>query len=300
MSSKIAPVFREALKTRKANPLHLDLKSLNVAIVGGTGGLGQAISRFMAARGANVWVVGQTFRDQDTANINFIKADLGLMSEAQRVAKALPAEDLDMCIFTTGIFAASKRQVTDEGIERDLAVSFLSRLVISRDIGNRLGKNRTGSTLKPRMFIMGFPGSGELGKTEDLNQEKAYSMMTAHMNTVAGNEMLVLDAVKRFPDIRTFGLNPGLIKTGIRNNLFGEGTFTSSIIEGLISLFTPTPETYARKITALLVSSELDDQNGTMYGQDGADKAASKGMTDEVVNKFLTASEELLAAKTGK
>ena len=300
MSSKITPVFREALKTRKANPLNLDLKNLNVAVVGGTGGLGQAISRFMAARGANIWVIGQTFRDQDTANINFIKADLSLMSEAERVAKTLPAEDLDMCIFTTGIFAAPKRQVTDEGIERDLAVSFLSRLVISRDIGTRLGKNRTGSTLKPRMFIMGFPGSGELGKTEDLNQEKAYSVFGAHMNTVAGNEMLVLDAVKRFPEVRTFGLNPGLIKTSIRNNLFGENTFFSSTAEFLISLFTPTAETYAKNITALLVSSELEEQNGTMYGQNGADKAASKGMTEEVVTRFLTASEELLALKTGK
>src|ERR1700737_4034339 len=46
----------------------------------------------------------------------FIKADLSLMSEAQRVARALPAETLDRVIFTNGIFAAPKRQETAEGI----------------------------------------------------------------------------------------------------------------------------------------------------------------------------------------
>ena len=291
-------MFSQVLRSRKINPLSLDLNGLNVAIVGGTGGLGQAISKFMASRGANIWVVGQTFRDQGIPRINFIKADLSLMSEAKRVTEALPVTDIDMCIFTTGIFAAPKREVTEEDIERDMAVSYLSRFVISREIGNALGKNRAGSTLKPRMFIMGYPGTGELGKSEDLNAEKAYSAMVTHMNTVAGNEMLVLDAVKRFPNLRTYGLNPGLIKTNIRNNFLGEGSLASSIVEFLISLTTPTPETYAQNLTSLLVSSELEDKNGAMFDQKGNDKNASSGMNEQVVSKFLKASQELIESKT--
>lgn len=31
------------------------------------------------------------------------------------------------------------------------------------------------------------------------------------MNTVAGDEMLVLDAARRFPQVNVFGLNPKLI-----------------------------------------------------------------------------------------
>lgn len=44
------------------------------------------------------------------------------MSEAQRAAKLLPTEMLDLLIFTAGIFAGSKREETLEGIERDMAV----------------------------------------------------------------------------------------------------------------------------------------------------------------------------------
>ncbi len=39
--------------------------------------------------------------------------------------------------------------------------------------------------------------------------------MKVHINTVAGNEVLVLDATGRYPQFGAFGLNPGLIKTNI-------------------------------------------------------------------------------------
>ena len=194
---------------RRVDTASFDLKEMKVAIVGGTGGIGRAFSRFMASRGASVVVVGQTFRDSDVPGIEFIKADLSLMREAQRVAALFPAEDLDLLVFTTGIMAGPKREETTEGIERDIAVSYLSRLVIVREIGPRLGKNRPAAPMKPRVFIMGFPGTGQAGKLDDLNAEKSYGRWAVQMTTVAGNEMLVLDAAKRYPNATFFGLNPG-------------------------------------------------------------------------------------------
>jgi len=77
---------------RRVDSARLDLKGTKVVIVGGTGGIGRALSRFMASRGASVVVVGQTFRDSGVPGIEFIKADLSLLQEAQRVAAQLPAE----------------------------------------------------------------------------------------------------------------------------------------------------------------------------------------------------------------
>jgi NAD(P)-dependent dehydrogenase (short-subunit alcohol dehydrogenase family) len=108
---------------RHVDAASLDLKGMKIVIVGGTGGIGRALSRFMASRGASLVVVGQTFRDSGVPGVEFIKADLSLMHEAQRVAAQLPAETADLVIFTTGIFAAPKRQETAEGLERDMAVS---------------------------------------------------------------------------------------------------------------------------------------------------------------------------------
>ena len=81
--------------------------------------------------------------------------------------------------------------------------------------------------MKPRVFIMGYPGTGQAGTLDDLNAEKSYRAMPVHMNTVAGNEMLVLDAPTRYPNATFFGLNPGLIKTNIRDNFLGKDTLKS-------------------------------------------------------------------------
>lgn len=64
--------FKWTKKTLNGN----SLVGLNVIVIGGTNGLGQGISRELASKGANVTVVGRTFRDQSIKNLTFIKADL--------------------------------------------------------------------------------------------------------------------------------------------------------------------------------------------------------------------------------
>lgn len=78
-----------------------DISGYNIAVFGGTGGIGRALSKKLALHGENVSVVGQTFRDEGVERLNFMRADLSLMHEAERVARELPAEHLDMVIFTT-------------------------------------------------------------------------------------------------------------------------------------------------------------------------------------------------------
>jgi NAD(P)-dependent dehydrogenase (short-subunit alcohol dehydrogenase family) len=287
-----------SLTWRHVDAENLDLNGMRVAVVGGTGGIGQALSRLLASRGARVLVVGQTFRDAGTQGIEFLQADLSLMSEALRVARLLPAESLDLLIFTTGIFAASQRQETAESIERDLAVSYLNRMVILRNVGPKLGTDRPKTKSKPRVVVVGYPGTGQIGTFDDLNAERSYKAMSAHMNTVAGNEMLVLDAVQRYPHLDVFGLNPGLIKTSIRDNFFGKGSLKSRIAEGLIGLLTPTAETYAKRIVPLLVAPEIEDRSGAMFNSKGQAILPSAGMTEAHISQFMIASETLVA-RTG-
>jgi NAD(P)-dependent dehydrogenase (short-subunit alcohol dehydrogenase family) len=280
---------------RRVDPSDLHLEGMKVAIVGGTAGLGRALSRLMASRGARIVIVGQTFRDVDVPGVEFIQADLSLMREAKRVGQALPAETLDTVVFTTGIFAAPKREETPEGLERDLAVSYLSRLVILREIAARLGKNRKALS-KPRVFVMGFPGTGQAGNLDDLNAEKSYSAFPVHMNTVAGNEALVLDAAKRYPQATFFGLNPGLHKTDIRKNFWGN-SLKSRLMEWMIGLLTAGPEKYAERIVPLIVSPDLEARSGAMFDQKGNPILPSPKLTDASYVRALIANSEALVAR---
>jgi NAD(P)-dependent dehydrogenase (short-subunit alcohol dehydrogenase family) len=104
----------------------LDLSSRRLVVVGGTNGLGRAIAQQALARGAEVTVVGRTFRDDPAARLTFVAADLSSMREAIRVGRELPAESFDLVLFTTGIIAAKTREETPEHVERDMAISYLS------------------------------------------------------------------------------------------------------------------------------------------------------------------------------
>jgi NAD(P)-dependent dehydrogenase (short-subunit alcohol dehydrogenase family) len=266
-----------------------DLHGKNVAVIGGTGGLGRAIARLLASRGASVIVVGQTFRDAGVPNIEFRAADLSLMREAKRVAQALPAEDLDLLLLTTGIVAAPKREETAEGIERDTAVSYLNRVVIIREIAPRLRKGA-------RVFSMAYPGGGNEGKLGDLNAEKSYEPWPVHLNTVAGNEMLVLDSARRYPHVGIYGLNPGLVKTSIRNNLLGEGSLKSLVAETLIGLFTPSPDRYAQTIAPVFFAPELETHSGAMFDNKGFAIEPTPKLRDRAyVDAFMAESEALLS-----
>jgi NAD(P)-dependent dehydrogenase (short-subunit alcohol dehydrogenase family) len=272
----------------------VDLTGKRALVVGGTNGLGQAIAREIANKGGRVTVVGRTFRDRGTA-IDFVEADLSRMREAQRLGRELDAE-LDLVLMTSGIFAAPKREVTNEGLERDMAVSYLNRLAMLRELAPRLPKKKP----RPRVFLMGFPGTGQAGSNlDDLNAERAYKSMDVHMNTVAGNEALVLDGATRYPDVGFFGLNPGLIKTGIRANALGEGSFKHRAVELLIGWFTMSPEKYGARTVPLLFAPELESRTAVMFNQKGVPILPTETLTPDRVAKLIDASAALVDRALG-
>jgi NAD(P)-dependent dehydrogenase (short-subunit alcohol dehydrogenase family) len=293
--SRFSGVPNKNLTWKPVPPESLDLSGKRVVVVGGTGGIGRALSRLMAARGAQVTIVGRTFREVDTPGIRFMKADLDLMSEAQRIGRELPAEELDLVVFTTGIMPGPERTETAEGLERDLAVSYLNRLAMLREIGPRLGKNRTNPLSKPRVFVMGMPGTNAQGNMEDLNSEKTFSQMPAHMNTVAGNEALVLYGARQYPDINVYGLNPGLIKSNIRSNMSGgQDSIRHRITEGIIGMLTMSAATYARRIVPLLFSTDIESASGAFFNQKAIAILPSENMTPSYVDEYMEASDKLL------
>jgi len=294
ISYKAAP---DPSVTLRLDPI--DLSATKLVIIGGTNGLGRAIAQQALARGAEVTVVGRTFRDHPAPRLTFVAADLSSMSEATRVGRELPVESVDVVLFTTGIIAAKTREETPEHVERDLAISYLNRLAILRGLSPRLGTARAAGAPRPRVFVMGSPGVGALGDPSDLNSEQHYRPLVAHANTVAGNEILVLGAPDRFPGPAFFGLGPYLIKTGIRSNFLGDGSITHKLFETAVGVFMQSPETYAKRIVPLLFTPELEGRTGLMFGHKAHPVRPTQGLDRAYVDRYLTASETLLRRALG-
>jgi len=268
---------------------------MKVAVIGGTGGLGRSISRFLAAHSADVLVVGQTFRDEGVKGIDFLKADLSSLKEMKRIGASLPAEGLDAIIFTTGIITTPERQVTVDGIERDLATSFISRYVILESVADRLGKGRSDPSRRPRVFIYGFPGTNAAADLEDLNSEKKYKPWDSHMYTVAGNEALVLSESKKYPHLGIFGVNPGLIATNIRSNVFGSAnSYKFRIMEWFIRKTCISSDDYATKITPILFSPDLETKSGIHINNKGFPILPSTDMSPEKVDQVMEATRSVM------
>jgi NAD(P)-dependent dehydrogenase (short-subunit alcohol dehydrogenase family) len=273
----------------------LDLSSKRLLVIGGTNGLGRAIAGLAMARGADVTVVGRTLREFPQGQPKFVRADLSLMADALRLGEDLAVEDIDVALFTTGIIAATTREQTAEGIERDMAVSFLNRVAILKGISGRLGIARPAGAPQPRVFVMGSPGSGQLGNPDDLNSELRYKAMGAHANTIAGNEALALGANGMFPGPAYFGLGPGLIKTGIRENWMGRhGGLGYRLFEGAVGLFLQSPDQYARRVVPLLFTPELNGRSGILFNRKARPTSPSKGFDAAYVARVMSATNQLL------
>lgn len=101
-----------AFKWTKTAVDSLDLAGKKIAVIGGTDGLGRAVARLAAQKGAEVTVIGRTDRDPGVQNITFAPADLSLMRNAKKLGEsAALSPQLDVLLFTNGIIAATKREV---------------------------------------------------------------------------------------------------------------------------------------------------------------------------------------------
>jgi hypothetical protein len=164
----------------------------------------------------------------------------------------------------------------------------------------RLGTDRATIAAKPRVFIMGFPGANQTGSVDDFNSENRYDFLTAHMNTVIGNESLVLDARSRYPRVNFFGLNPGLIRTNIRAAVLGQGTFGQKIAETIIGFLFPRVEGYARALAPLLLSPEIETHSGAMFNRNGDAIHASANLeSTPLLPRIIGKSEELAQRALG-
>jgi NAD(P)-dependent dehydrogenase (short-subunit alcohol dehydrogenase family) len=277
----------------------LDLSSAKMVIIGGTNGLGRAIARQALARGAEVTVIGRTFREDPRPRLKFVAADLSSMRDSVALGRELSVESLDLVLFTTGIIAAKAREETTEHVERDVAVSYLNRLAILQGLSARLGSERTGPVPRPRIFVMGSPGTGAVGNPDDLNSERSYRNMDAHANTIAGNESLVLGANLRFPGPAFFGLAPFLVRTDIRSNMLGDGSVAHKVVEAIVGTFMQSADTYAKRMVPLLFAPELEGRSGLMFGHKAQPILPTQGLDSVYVDRYLSASEDLLKRVLG-
>ena len=195
------------------------------------------------------------------------------MKNAVTLVDEVDVSALDVIVFTNGIITSSQRAATPENLELDLAVSYLSRVAITSRLRSKgFGTGKRGHPERlPRVFVMGYPGGNIEATLDDFNSERSYGLVSAHMNTVVGNEALVTHLGRDLAGLaNVYGLNPGIIRTEIRDRALGKNSWSSWAVEAIAGTFFPSAEQYAENVLVhALAAPELEDRPNTLIDSKG-------------------------------
>lgn len=194
-------------------------------VTGATSGIGLPTTRALAERGDTVIIVSRNpdrcarvaaeLRAQTgNPNVEFIAADLSLMSEVRRAAREFRErqDHLNLLINNAGISPA-KRRVTAEGYEQTFALNHLGHFLLTSLLLDLL---QAGAPARVINVSSGIYRQGRLD-FDDLHMKRKFSAMKVYANSKLANIVFTLEFARRMAGrhVTVNAMTPGLTKTNI-------------------------------------------------------------------------------------
>jgi NAD(P)-dependent dehydrogenase (short-subunit alcohol dehydrogenase family) len=249
----------------------MEISGKTAIVTGGTDGIGAATALELKRRGAQVWIIGRSrekgervvteaARSEGAGSLHFIQADLSLMRTASSVVEKLQPilTRVDILVHCVGILIAHKEH-TPEGIEKDFAVGYLSRFVMTRALVER-------KLLGPGALLLNVAASGpripRMARMEfdDLATVEARYGMQSHGQAQMANDLFSLGAAERW-GLSVIGYGPGSVDTGIRREL---PRLLVALLKPLFAFSTRKPAAVGRQL-AELIERQAPPQGATWF-----------------------------------
>lgn len=252
----------------------MDLNDKTVLVTGANSGLGKAVARALAARGARVLMVARDLERGEQARaelaaatgndrLELLIADLKSQAEVRRLAREVTehAPVLDRLVNNAGT-AFPKRCLTEDGIECTLAVNHLAPFILTNLLLEPLK-----AAPAARIVNVGtrINYSMELG---DLNWEgRSFRMMRAYVESKLGMLHFTRELARR---IRESGVTvncvfPGVFKSNLGGTDGAQGLFWKTV-SLLVGWALDQPDKAAERVMYLLESPEVADVSGEYFG----------------------------------
>ncbi|MEM1348671.1 MAG: SDR family NAD(P)-dependent oxidoreductase [Myxococcota bacterium] len=230
-------------------------------VSGATSGIGSAVASALAAQGFEVVGVGRSPEkakqvESVSSNIHLFAQDISSMRAARGVAlRANARGPFSLIVHCVGTLNPQSSQ-THEGIDSNIATSWLSRVQLHRNL-DRTQDARTVNVAAAESANMPNSLVRRLTTVESLG-----SGMMAHGAAQLGNDLWVAHLARRGESI--WGYGPGAVHTAIRREL------PALLTRPLKLLFwseTRRPEDAALDIVRLLLDDDLEPSG--FAGRDG-------------------------------
>jgi len=261
-------------------------------VTGGTDGIGKSIARRLAARGLGVIIVGSNFekgeaaeralrRDSGNDNVRFLQADLSLMRNVDALAAQVWAllPRLNYLVHSAGI-VRGRRVLTEEGIESNFAVSYLSRFALTRLLLPCLS-SPNGTVGAARILVIGGAKRDGVIHYDDINLAWKFSTLAAVAQFCEANDLFVVEQSRRLaaadigPCITITTLKVGVVRTNIRKQF---PMWMKIAVKLLLDPFLAvSADVIAASAEGLLLGPEFEGKSGAMFTQIKRMKATPPG-----------------------
>ncbi|MBK5929543.1 SDR family NAD(P)-dependent oxidoreductase [Halochromatium salexigens] len=252
----------------------MDLAEKTALVTGANSGLGKAVSRALAARGARVLMVVRDPRRGEAAraeleaatgntHLELLLADLKSQAQVRKLAAEVRerAPTLDFLVNNAGT-AFPKYCLTEDGIECTLAVNHLAPFLLTNLLFDQL------KAAAPARIVNVGTRINEAMELGDLNWEgRPFRMMRAYVESKLGMLHFTREFAKR---IKGSGVTincvfPGVFKSNLGGTDGAQGLFWQSV-SLLVGWALAQPEQAAERVMYLLESPEVAEISGEYFG----------------------------------
>jgi NAD(P)-dependent dehydrogenase (short-subunit alcohol dehydrogenase family) len=276
---------------------------LTILITGATSGIGLEAAVAFARQGNRVVLVGRNQRKINSA-VDEVKrragvaaapdswfCDFGSQLQIRKLASEVLAKynRLDVLMNNAGL-AMRRREVTEDGIERDFAVNHLGPFLLTNLLLDLLVRSAPARVVNVAS-IEHYDATMDL---EDLGFERGgWGMAKAYRRSKLGNVLFTRALAKRLEGkgVTVNAVHPGAVATGIWDCAPGWMQPMIWLAKKLIMI---TPEKAAKSIVQLGSSAEVEGKTGLYFNQLELKQPSKLALDDELAERLWAESARLV------
>jgi NAD(P)-dependent dehydrogenase (short-subunit alcohol dehydrogenase family) len=245
-------------------------------VTGGTDGIGRAVALELARGGDRVLFVGrdegrgaevlrELRRLRPDREHAFLRADLSLLSEAQRVCAEIErrVQHLDAAVYCAGILSLIP-EWTEEGLERSFVLNYLSRYSMVRRLLPLMERAENGRVV----LVANASKYPDTLDFDDLQYRRGKPGIAVAGRTQFANDLLTTELSERLrgSSIEVTCVFPGRVNTSVMRNARGFPRPLHALLSFVHRWTTLSPEQAARTPVFLARAPEARGTSGRFYG----------------------------------
>jgi NAD(P)-dependent dehydrogenase (short-subunit alcohol dehydrogenase family) len=260
-----------------------EIRRKNALVTGGTDGIGKEVARGLARVGHRVVVIGRDLAKgrraeselrESTKNsaIQFLQADLSLMSEAKRVADEVASRwpGLSYLVHSAGL-VRGRRVLTAEGVESNFAINYLSRFVLTQRLLPLMevaGQPRETA----RIVIIGGAAQSGTIHFDDVNFTSNFGTIRMLGQVCQSNDVFTIELARRLatpggpPRVTIACLKIGVVRTNTRYR--PDFPWWMKVLAPMMDPFlAQTPQQAAASALKVLLAEDFEGVTGALFLQ---------------------------------